>query len=493
MGGFFSRQNNTPYFIGALDPNLTMEGLKMTTEMDRIPVDCLFKGGDIVMMDPDVSVLRNAAIAVHNGVIVAVGPLTEVEASIDLPADTFDFSGLTLLPGLIDGHTHLFQTLGKTLGDGLTLLPWLETFMLPLAATLTREDAIRAIRLASLQSLVSGTTSIVDNHYGSADEETILALAATMEEVGVRGAVARGIFGQMGKGADLMKCDPRLFHYSPAEEIEITQNCIDAHPKGSRIEVWPMPENIVYVEPELIIACQELAVSNDISWQAHCSESPFEVEIFEEVHGIRPAIWMDRAGILTDHASFAHGIWFDEAELEVLCSAGTTIVHNPVCNQYLASGIVKLGPLLSYGANVALGSDGTAVGGQNMFESMKAALLLQRIREYDSSATTAEMVFSLATAGGGKLLRQNVGNLKVGAKADFVIMDATGLHHQPASRPVTGLVLSAQGADVRHVIVDGEVVVRNGRSTRVDEKQVVADALQATRGLIDRAGIGGLL
>lgn len=458
----------------------------------KTPVDCLFKGGDILTGDPDGSILRNAAIAVKNGTIFAIGPVADVVAVAN-PKETFDFSGLLLMPGLIDGHSHLFQTLGKTLGDGLTLLPWLETFMLPLAAAVTREDAVRTIRLASLQSLVSGTTSIVDNHYAPVDEETILALATTMEEVGVRGAVARGIFGQMGAGANAMKCDPRLFRYTPQEEIEITANCIKARPKGSRIEVWPMAENIVYVEPELIIACQELAVANDIGWQAHCSESPFEVEIFEANHGMRPAMWMERAGILSDHASFAHGIWFDDEEVAALGSAGATIVHNPVCNQYLASGIVRLAPLVNAGANVALGTDGTAVGGQNMFESMKAALLLQRIRDYDSASTTAEMVLAMATQSGGKLLRQNVGSLTVGAKADFVMLDLTGLHHQPASRPVTGLVLSTQRNDIRHVVVDGEVVVQNGHSTRVDEQQVIADALQAAGDLIERAGIRDLL
>ncbi len=465
----------------------------MTNDRLRLAVDCVFIGGDIIQSNPETQIIRNAAIAVKDGIIVAIGPKAEVLATIDTPTETFDFSGLTLLPGLIDGHTHLFQTLGKTLGDGLTLLPWLETFMLPLAATLTREDAVRAIRLASLQSLVSGTTSIVDNHYAPVDEETILALADAMEQVGVRGAVARGIFGEVGEGARRMKCDPRLFRYTAAEEIAITRNCIAARPKGSRVEVWPMPENVVYVDPDLIVACHELATEHDLSWQAHCSESPFEVEIFEAIHGVRPAIWMDKVGILTERASLAHGIWFDDDEIAALGAGGATIVHNPVCNQYLASGIIKMAPLLNAGANVALGSDGTAVGGQNMFESMKAALLLQRIREYDASATTAGMVLRLATTGGAKLLRQNVGSLVVGAKADFVMLDTSGLHHQPASNPLTGLVLSTQRSDVRHVIVDGEVVVKNGHSTRVDEKQIIADALQATNGLIDRAGIRGLL
>ena len=128
-----------------------------------------------------------------------------------------------------------------------------------------------------------------------------------------------------------------------------------------------------------------------------------------------------------------------------------------------------------------------------MFESMKAALLLQRIREYDSAATTAEMMLSLATENGGSLLRQDVGRLKVGAKADFVMLDTSGLHHQPASRPLTGIVMSTQRHDVRHVVVDGDMVVRDGRAMRVDEEKIIADAQQATKELIARADIGKLL
>lgn len=463
------------------------------TDKEIMQVDCLYQGGTILTGDPAEPVIHDAAIAVTDGVIKALGPAACVAKQVGPASEIFDFTGLTLMPGLVDAHTHLFQTIGKTLGDGLTLLPWLETYMLPLAANMTHEDAVRIARLASLQSLKSGTTSVMDNHYAPVDGETILAVADSLEEVGLRGVVARGIFGPMVEGGRKMNCDPRLFRYSVDEEIEITKACIAERPSGSRVEVWPMPENIVYVDPELMIACHELAVAEDIGWQAHCSESPFEVDVFESVYGMRPAIWLEKAGILSERTSLAHGIWFDDEEIAALGRAGATIVHNPVCNQYLASGIVKLGPLLEKGANVALGTDGTAVGGQNMFESMKAGLVLQRIREYDASCTTAEMMFSLATESGGRTLQKNTGSLAVGAHADFAIVDMTGLHHLPATNPMTGLVLSTQGQDVRHVVVGGEVVIRNGQSTRVEEQEIVSQALEATQGMVKRAGLGSLV
>ncbi len=456
------------------------------------PPVTIYRGADLLTVDPAQPVIRNGAIAVSGERILAVGPVLEVVAAHGLGAEVVDWSGKVVMPGLVDGHSHLFQSLGRTLGDGLSLLPWLETFMLPLAANVTREDAVAIVRLAGLSSLLQGTTAIVDNQYAPVDAETIVTLAQEMEAIGLRGAVARGTFGPMVEGGLRMKCDPRLFRHSSAEEIAITRACLTAHPPGGLVEIWPMPENIVYLDPDLIIGCAELAQEFDIGWQAHCSESRFEVEIFEGIHGCRPAEWMAREGILSDRTSLAHGIWFDDAEVEALGAAGATIVHNPVCNQYLASGIIRLGPLLQAGANVSLGSDGVAVAGLSIFESMKSGLLLQRIRELDPLATSAELMVQLATISGGRLLRRDLGQLRAGQLADFVAIDLSGLPLQPVTRLVSAVVM-AGNPPVSDVVVNGERVVRAGRSTRLDHDKIVADGQQAVDGLIERAGLRPLL
>lgn len=452
----------------------------------------VYEGADLLTLDPAQPLIRNGAIAVAGTKILAVGPNSVVAREHGDGARRVDWSGRVVMPGLIDGHSHLFQSLGRTLGDGLSLLPWLEKFMLPLAANVLPQDAVAIVRLAALSSLLNGTTSIIDNHYAPVDAETVVTLAREISAIGVRGVVARGIFGPMVEGGRRMNCDPRLFRHSSSEEMAIMRECLAAHPTGGLVEIWPMPENIVYLDPELIVACAELAREHDIGWQAHCSESKFEVEIFESIHGVRPATWMMREGVLSDRASFAHGIWYDDAEIEALGDARANIVHNPVCNQYLASGIIRLEPLLKAGANVALGSDGVAVGGLSIFEAMKAGLLLQRIRELDPLATSAELMLELATRRGGKLLRRNVGQLRAGTLADFVALDMTGLTLQPATRLATSVVMAGL-PPVRDVVVNGDLVVTDGRSTRVDQEKILADALQATAGLIDRAGLRPLV
>ena len=460
---------------------------------DNQIADILFKGGDIITLDVANPRIRNGAIAVAGGEILAVGTSANVETQVPAAKRTVEFSGLTIMPGLVDGHNHLFQHLGKALGDGLSLLPWLADYMMPLAAEISREDAVHAVRLGALNSVLCGTTAIVDNHYAPVDEATIIGVADALEEIGVRGAVARGIYGRMVEGGRRMNSDARLFRYSNAEELEITRACIREKPAGSLVEVWPAPENVVYLDPDLMLACHELAGELDVCWHSHCSESRFEVDIFTSIYNMRPARWLHEQGILDDRITLAHGIWLDEEEIALLGNAHASIVHNPVSNQYLASGIIRLGPLVDAGANIALGTDGAAVAGQDMFEAMKSAQLLQRIRGLDPASTSSELMLCLATRNGGRMLRKNLGVLTPGALADFIIVDMNGIHHQPNNRPVCNLTLSARGSDVRHVVINGEMVVENGRSTRVDQEKIVADAVQSSSRLINRAGLRDLV
>ena len=145
--------------------------MELLMETDKKVADILFKGGDILTLDAAHPWIRNGAIAVAGGEILAVGTSAGVETQISATARTVDCSGLTVMPGLVDGHNHLFQHLGKTLGDGLSLLPWLTDYMMPLAAEISREDAVHAVRLGALNSVLCGTTAIVDNHYAPVDED----------------------------------------------------------------------------------------------------------------------------------------------------------------------------------------------------------------------------------------------------------------------------------------------------------------------------------
>ena len=460
---------------------------------ERTPPDCslLLEGGAVITIDEQRRVIEDGAVAVAGGVIAAVDARSELAPYREGAARIIDCAGKVVMPGLTDGHTHLFQTLGRSLGDGMTLVPWLQRFMLPYSLNMTRKAAVAAVRLGALQAALSGTTMVVDNHYAPTDAETTLAVAGAVEEAGIRGAIARGVFGEMNPGAELMGVEPRLFMWTARQELEITEECMSERPAGQRVEVWPCPENIVYVDPGLIEACAALAEEGGVGWHMHCSEAADEIGFFEEVHAARPVAWLEERGLLTERTTLAHAIWLDPGEVEAMGGRKATAVHNPVSNQYLASGVLHLGPLLAAGANVALGSDGAAVAGQDMFEAMKAGVLMHRVAHLDPTAARVEQFLELAALGGAAMTGGGRGSLTAGEAADVVVLDVDRVRHTPWNRPAASVVHSGRAGDVEMVIVDGEIIVEGGRSTKMDEEEVRASAAEAATQLFGEARLAG--
>ena len=454
--------------------------------------DLLVEGGVLVTLDAQRRVIEDGAIAIAGGRIVALGKRSDLSHLRAEAGRVIDCSGKLVIPGLTDGHTHLFQSLGRGLGDGMSLVPWLRHFMLPYSLNMNREIAVAAVRLGALQAALSGTTMVVDNHYAPTDTETTLAVADAVEEVGIRGAIARGIFGEMNPGAELMGVPGDFFAWTDAEELSITEECMAERPAGSLVEVWPCPENIVYVTPDIIEGSAQLAEAGNVRWHMHCSEARDEIGFFQEVHGDRPVSWLEKQGVLTHRTTLAHAIWLDPDEVSAMGSAGATAVHNPISNQYLASGVLHLGPLLSAGANVALGSDGVAVAGQDMFEAMKAGALMHRVAHLDSTITTVEQFLELAAMGGATMTGLDGGVIEVGRVADLVVLDVDKVRHTPWNRPVASMVHSGRSSDVDTVVVAGEIIVEKGRSTKVDEAEVRAAAGEATKQLFGEAQLTGL-
>lgn len=454
--------------------------------------DLIVEGAYVVTLDVGRPVIVDGSVAVAGDRIVAVGSASEVAAACPRPAARIDASGCLVMPGLIDAHTHLFQVLGRGLGDGLALVDWLKDFMLPMAVHLRADDVVAGVSLSSLMSLLAGTTAVVDNHYAPTDTATTLAVAEAVEGVGLRGAIARGVFGSRVEGSDRMGVPDELHAYSAAEELQIMHECLAERPAGSRVEVWPMPENVVYVDRDLITACAQLADERDLRWQAHCSEAQEEVVIFSDVHGERPVQWLSRAGLLGPRATLAHAIWLDDDEVAAVGDAEACALHQPVCNQVISSGVMRLRELVDAGATVGLGTDGTAVSGQSMFEAMKSAYALHRLSRSDPTWPPVETLLDLVCRHGARVLGKPAGVISEGALADLVVLDLRSPRFMPAHRPVAMLALVGHGADVRDVVVGGEVVVRDGRSTRVDHHEVMAKAVEAAERVVGAAGLDSL-
>src|SRR5699024_11212636 len=322
--------------------------------------DLLLTGGCVVTVDDARAVYDPGTVAITGDRIRAVGPGADF---LDWRAGRrVDCRGKAVLPGLIDGHNHLYQALARGLGEGMPIVPWLCEFMWPYSIEVTGDEAVIAARLGVAEALRSGTTTVVDNHYAPSDITTTLAVADTIEHAGLRGAVARGIVGERTDIAADRGQPAGLFRYTAADELAITRDAVSERPPGSRVEVWPAPLNLTYVDQELVRGSIELAHEFGTRWHTHCSESHTDPSSYLEAYGLRPVQWLAKEGLLDERATLAHAIWLDDEEITAIGSSGASIAHNPSSNAYLGSGTIPLSQLHERDVTVSLGSDGPSCG-----------------------------------------------------------------------------------------------------------------------------------
>ncbi len=451
--------------------------------------DLLLTNGSVVTVDDERNVFEPGAVAIAGDRIVAVGPAAELADYS--AARTIECAGRAVIPGFTDCHNHLFQFLTRGLGEGMELWPWLSEFMWPVSTSITRDEAVAAVRLGALEAIKGGTTATVDNHYAPTDLGSTLAVADAIEEVGLRGAVARGMTGPVTDVARQLNLDLGMFNYSIDEEISITREAMRAR-GGHRVVVWPAPLNVIYVAQDLIRAAVELAGELDTGWHAHCSEFHTDPETYPAHYGKRAVDWLYDEGLLGDRATLAHMIFLSDQEVQRVGETRTRIAYCPISHQYSALGVMRLRDLRDAGAVVGLGYDGASGHRQDMFEQMTQAILLQRAHTLEPTVSTAEEALELATREGARYLGSDAGVLAPGRLADVVVVRLDRAHTTPLHRTVAALVYSARASDVEMTIVGGEIVVEDGRSTRVDEQRVIADAQAAAEGLVVRCGLDKL-
>jgi 5-methylthioadenosine/S-adenosylhomocysteine deaminase len=450
--------------------------------------DLLLTGGTVVTVDDARRVIPDGAVAITGDRIAAVG--TAAELAVQEAARVVDCSGSAVMPGLVDCHTHLYQGLARSLGEGMPLWTWLSEFMWPYAAEMTTDDARAAALLGAVEAAHAGTTCIVDHHYAPADLESTLEVAAAIESVGLRGVVARAMAGPPSEVARAHRLAGRLFVHSIEEEVEITRRCIAVRPPGSRVAVWPAPHNVAYTDQELLRRAVALARETGTGWHAHCASAVRDPEVYIGAYGVRPVEWLHGEGLLGAGATLAHALHLDDREVRMVGETETAVAHCPVSNQYGGDGVLRLRDLRDAGAVVGLGSDGAAYNHrQDLFECMKQAVLVQRMHHLDPAAAHSDEALELATREGARLVGVDAGRLAPGALADVAVVGLGHPHLTPHHRLPAALVYSARGADVEMTIAGGRVIYEQGRCTLVDEAAVIADAQARAEALARRAGI----
>ena len=384
-----------------------------------------------------------------DGAIAAIGP----EVAADAGDETIDAAGAHLAPPLINGHTHAAMTLFRGSGSDLPLMPWLEEKIWPIEAKLSDEDVYWGARLACAEMLRGGTTRFWDMYWHPA------ATARAVADAGIRATIGAPLF-------DL--------HSSPAELREAAHRGLEEL-AGFGPEITPAlaPHAIYTVSEESLRWIGELSAERDLPVQIHLSETEGEVQDCLAQHGARPAIYLDRAGLLSERTVLAHGVWLDPEELALIAERGATVITNPVANMKLAVGGVFPHPSArAAGVAVGLGTDGAGSNDSlDLLADLKTFALAQKHAAADPTAIDAAEAWAVAT--GASAPRLGATKLEVDAPADFILLDPTS----PAlgiGDLTAGLVYAATGAAVDTTVVAGRVLMRGGEVSDLEEVVVQA-------------------
>lgn len=365
-----------------------------------------------------------------------------------------DGLGCALLPGFINTHAHSHSSLTRGSAEGLELEDWIATIEKE-QSRLSDEDAYVAAIATYGEALLSGTTSILDMCLRP--EPAMRAAQA----IGMRAVIAPYVLDDRNFAPSIARMADLLKHYG----AEFCQ-------PGGRTQLWVGIHDLESCSDKTISLGAELAAVFSTGLHLHCSESQFSVTRTRERTGRTPIVHLQTLGALGPRTILAHCVWADEHDQALLAGSGTSVAHCPHANLKLASGIAPIAAMRKAGVRVALATDGAKANNRlDMFDVMKFASLVPRGITLDPLIVPPEAIFAMATREGAAALNLEAGRIAPGLLADLNLVDLRQFHLQPGTpgAVVTNLVHAARGPDVRMVIVDGEVVVADGRLTKVDQ------------------------
>ncbi len=435
-------------------------------------MEVLIKGLDyVVTQDDERRVLRGASILIKDGEIEEVG-------HVGGPADeVIDGRGMIAIPGLINTHSHIPMTLLRGVADDMDLFPWLQEKIWPMESHL-RPDHIRAgTTLGVLEAVRTGTTTIFDMYFF---EDVV---AEVLSRLGMRGVLSEAIID---------------FGTPECKEVDECMALADRLVRKWRdhplIEPGYGPHAPYTVSPENMEEISNRAKESGSVIQIHLAETEKEVAEVRDRYGKGPIELAHESGVLGSRTVAAHVVWPSREEISLLRETSTLVSHNPVSNLKLASGISPVPELVSGGVRVSLGTDGPASNNTlDMFETMKVTALIHKVSRRDPKAVPAQMALDMATRIPGDFVRWKVGRICEGYRGDIVLLNVRVPWWVPLHSVVSHLVYSARSTDVRYVLIDGEVILEDGRFIKGDEEEIFAEAEKASLDLLEKSGVGSLL
>ena len=430
-----------------------------------------------VIADPE-TVVPDGAVVTEGTTIAAVGDAAALRESYpDHERREVDL----VVPGLVGGHVHSVQSLGRGIADDDALLDWLFDAVLPMEAAMDADATRAAAELGYLECLESGTTTVVDH------------LSVNHAEEAFEAAIETGIRARLGKVLMDRDSPDGLSEDTDAALAESETLIEEYHgAAGGRVRYAVTPRFAVTCSEACLRGCRELADRHEgVTIHTHASENEDEIEAVEADTGKRNVLWLDEVGLTGPDVTLAHCVHTDEAEREVLADTDTVVAHCPSANMKLASGIAPVQDYLDRGIAVALGNDGPPCNNTlDPFTEMRQASLLGKVDARDPTRLPAATALEMATTNGARAAGfDRLGTLRAGQRADVVGLTTDRTRATPVHDPRSHLVYAAHGDDVVFTMVDGEVRYDGGEHVGIDAAAVRERAAREAERVVDAAGV----
>mgnify|MGYP001462185912 FL=1 len=447
----------------------------------------LYVNGLVITMDEERRIIQDGAIAVKGDRILDVGKSSELQSRY-VASPQVNLRGKILMPGLVDAHVHMAQAMLRGSADDLSLMDWLVERIWPLQGNYTPEEGQASAELCMLEMLKSGTTTFVEamlaGNYG------FDGLAATLQKSGMRGVLAKIVMAEP-EGPSLLH--PGLIESKASSfgEALTMYNKWQGKANG-RIQVWLAPRWTGNVNTEVMREVARLMREENIRVTMHFAQSAEEVAAIRQAFNCDPVALLEQLELIGDKLLLIHATNLSQEDIEGLARTKTHLVHCPLSNMKLAMGFTPVPALLAKGVNVTLGCDGAPCNNNyDMFLEMRTAAVIHKENEGDPTVLPAETVLEMATINGARALglKEEIGSLETGKKADFIVLNTKQPHLVPSPNPISTIVYAAKGSDVELVVIDGRTVVEQGQVLTLDEEAILAKVEALAPKVYAKAGL----
>ena len=425
--------------------------------------DYIIRADHLLTLEDDLTVINDGAVAVAGSTIAAVGPYSDISKKY-ASERVLDGADRVVFPGLVNTHTHAAMVYFRGLADDLPLQDWLEKHIWPAEMQWLSADFVEdAIELACLEMLKAGVTTYTDMYFYQG------VAAKIVEKTGMKAVLCSGIIDFPWKDYAQSADD----YFSRGEEF------IKNWKGNDLITPGIAPHATFTCSPENYMRAKELADKYDVPLHTHLAETEFEVAQCKERHGKSPLEHLDSIGFLSDKVSAAHCVWLTDREIEILAAKKVGVSHCMESNLKLASGIAPVPKMIKAGVTVALGTDGAASNNDlAILGELSTAAKVHKAISRDATVLDSRTALLMATKNGADILGQgeSTGSLKPGKKADIVIADLRKPHLLPMYDIYSHIAYCMRSSDIDTVMVNGKIVVENGKAMTIDEEEVLRKA-----------------